>query len=212
VCAANTGGCSDVGSEASGVDSYRIFLRRKEMNLRTKSSVGRLLFLIGFVLLVCKALSAQDVKYNFMPGTDFSKYHTYKWVPIEGGAHPNQIVDAQIKSSVDSQLAAKGLTKTDSDKADLLIGYQVAIDKEKQWNAYGMGGGPRFGGMGSATSSTISNGSLVLDMYDPTSKQLVWTGTATKTLDPSGNQEKNQKNLDKAMAKLLKNYPPPQKK
>jgi len=73
-------------------------------------------------------------------------------------------------------------------------------------------GGVRFGGMGSATSSTISNGSLVVDIYDPTTKQLVWTGTATKTLDPSSNQEKNQKNLDKAMAKLLKNYPPPQKK
>ena len=181
------------------------------MICKTKGSVDRLLMLGAFALLVGTALSAQDVKYNFMPGTDFAKYHTYKWVPIEGGAHPNQIVDAQIKSSVDSQLAAKGLTQTDNDNADLLIGYQVSVDKEKQWNAYSMGGA-RFGGMGSATSSTISNGSLVLDMYDPTSKQLVWTGTATKTLDPSSNQEKNQKNLDKAMAKLLKNYPPPQKK
>jgi hypothetical protein len=53
--------------------------------------------------------------------------------------------------------------------------------------------------MASATSSTITNGSLVLDMYDPTTKQLVWTGNATKTLAPSGNQKKNQKNLDKAM-------------
>jgi hypothetical protein len=181
------------------------------MNLKSKCNVGRLLFLIGFALFACTALSAQDVTYNFMPGTDFAKYHTYKWVPIEGGSHPNQIADAQIKSSVDSQLAAKGLTKTDSDNADLLIGYQVAVDKEKQWNAYSMGGA-RFGGMGSATSSTISNGTLVIDMYDPTSKQLVWTGKATKTLNPSSNQEKNQKNLDKAMAKLLKNYPPPAKK
>ena len=181
------------------------------MICKTKGSVHWLLLLGALALLAGTALSAQDVKYNFMPGTDFAKYHTYKWVPIEGGAHPNQIVDAQIKSSVDSQLAAKGLTQTDNDNADLLIGYQVSVDKEKQWNAYSMGGA-RFGGMGSATSSTISNGSLVLDMCDPTSKQLVWTGTATKTLDPSSNQEKNQKNLDKAMAKLLKNYPPPQKK
>jgi hypothetical protein len=187
------------------------FLKEDRMNLKTKSSVNGLLMLVGLTLLAGAAVSAQDVRYNFMPGTDFAKYHTYKWVPIEGGSHPNQIADAQIKSSVDSQLAAKGLTKTDSDNADLLIGYQVSVDKEKQWNAYSMGGA-RFGGMGSATSSTISNGSLVLDMYDPTSKQLVWTGTATKTLDPSSNQEKNQKNLDKAMAKLLKNYPPPQKK
>jgi len=48
-------------------------------------------------------------------------------------------------------------------------------------------------------------------MYDPATKQLVWTGTATKTMDPSSNQDKNQKNLDKAMAKLLKNYPPKHK-
>jgi hypothetical protein len=48
-------------------------------------------------------------------------------------------------------------------------------------------------------------------LYDPTSKQLVWTGRASKTLDPSSNQEKNMKNLNKAMAKLLKNYRPKQK-
>jgi len=157
------------------------------------------------------SILAQDVSSNYMPGTDFTKYHSYKWVNIEGGAHPNQIVDAQIKQSVDSQLAAKGLTKTDSDKADLFVGYQVAVDQEKQWNGYGMGGGIRWGGMGTATSSTINVGTLVLDLYDPTTKQLVWTGHATKTMDAKSSQEKNQKNLDKAMAKLLKNYPPVQK-
>ena len=106
---------------------------------------------------------------------------------------------------MDSQLASKGLTKTGG------VGYQIAVDKEKQWNAYGMGGGVRWGGMATASSSTINVGTLVLDLYDPAIKQLVWTGTATKTLDPSSNQEKNQKNLDKAMEKVLKNYPPKQK-
>lgn len=62
--------------------------------------------------------------------------------------------------------------------------------------------------MATATSSTMDIGTLVLDMYDPSSKQLVWTGRATKTIDPSNSQEKKQKNLDKAMQKLLKNFPP----
>lgn len=166
---------------------------------------------MGFVLALsaCTLASAQDVRYNYMPGTNFAKYHTYKWVAIEGASHPNQIVDAQIKQAVDSQLASKGLTKTDSDKADLYVGYQIAVDQEKQWNAYGMGG--RWGGgMATAQQSTISIGTLVLDMYDPATKQLVWTGNATKSLDPSSNQEKNQKNLNKAMQKLLKNFPPKQ--
>jgi len=72
-----------------------------------------------------------------------------------------------------------------------------------------MGGGWRFGGgMGTATSSTIDIGTIVVDMYDPSTKQLVWTGRATKTLNPSKNQQKNMENLNKAMQKLLKNYPP----
>jgi len=169
------------------------------------------LAILVIALLVSAVVLAQDVRTNYMPGTDFSKYHTYKWVNIEGGAHPNQIQDAEIKRSVDSQLAAKGLTKTDNDQADLFVGYQVAVEQEKQWNAYGMGGGVRWGGMGTATSSTITNGTLVIDMYDPATKQLVWTGNATKTLDPKSSPEKNQKNLDKAMQKLLKNFPPKQK-
>jgi hypothetical protein len=124
-----------------------------------------------------------------------------------------------IKQSVDRQLAEKGLVKTDSDKADLYVSYQGPIDREKQWNGFadGCGGlGPGGWGFGSrgtatATSSTIENGTLVVNMYDPTTKQLVWTGQATKTLSPSGNQEKNLKKLDSATKKLLKDFPPPVK-
>jgi Domain of unknown function (DUF4136) len=178
------------------------------MRQEVRSTVTKLGIALILLLAACSLASAQDVSTNAMPGVDFSKYHTYKWVTIEGATYPNQIVDAQIKQSVDGQLAAKGLTKTDSDKADLLIGYQVSVSQEKQWNAYGTGGFRWGGGMASAQQSTIAIGTLVLDMYDPASKQLVWTGRATKTLDSSANQEKKQKNLDNAMKKLLKNFPP----
>ncbi len=181
------------------------------MRIACRNTLLRIGILLMLALLASFMAVGQDVRYNFMPGTDFSKYHTYRWVNIEDGAHPNQIMDAEIKQAVDSQLASKGLTKTDSDKADLYVGYQIAVNQEKQWNGYGMGGGLRWGGMASATSSTINVGTLVLDLYDPATKQLVWTGNATKTIDPSSNQQKNIEKLNKAMAKLLKNYPPKQK-
>jgi len=181
------------------------------MHIKLARSFSSMAIFVILVLFAAGLLAAQDVKYNFMPGTDFSKFHTYKWVNVEGGAHPNQIMDAEIKQAVDAQLASKGLTKTEDEKADLYVGYQIAVDQEKQWNAYGMGGGVRWGGMGTATSSTINVGTLVVDMYEPTTKQLVWTGSATKTMDPSSNQEKNQKHLDKAVEKLMKNFPPKQK-
>jgi len=174
-----------------------------------RNNLAKLGIGLALALLACSLTPAQDVTTNFMPGTDFSKFRTYKWVLIQGGETPNQIVDAQIKQAIDSQLASKGLTKTDGDKADLYVGYQVSISQQREWNAYGMGGGLRWGGgMATAQSSTINIGTLVLDMYDPSTKQLVWTGRAIKTLDPSNNQEKNQKNLNKAMQKLLKSFPP----
>ena len=163
------------------------------------------------VLLFCELGLAQQTTFNYMPGTNFSQFHTFKWVTIPGGAHPDQIVDQEIQNSVVSQLTGKGLTQTQADNADLYVGYQVAVDQEKQWNAMGMGGGIRFGGMGTATSSTITNGTLVVDIYDVAKKQLVWSGRATKTLSPSKNQQKNMNNLNKAIAKVMKNYPPPQK-
>jgi len=175
-------------------------------------------------LVACSVTYAQDVRTYYMPGTDFSKYHTYAWVDeVQGvpavGGHPDQILDTQVKQAVDSQMAAKGLTKVvDDGKPDLLLGYQLAIDREKQINGFGNGWGG-FGGWGgwgpsggglesfSATTSTINIGTFVLGMYDPVAKKLIWIGAAQHTLDPSKKQEKNQERLNKGAQKLLKDFP-----
>jgi len=49
---------------------------------------------------------------------------------------------------------------------------------------------------------------LLVDLYDQAKKQLVWRGDATKSIDLKKDPDKNYKNLQKAMAKLFKNYPP----
>lgn len=162
--------------------------------------------------VVAPVAGAQDVSYNAMPGTDFTKFKTYKWIVIAGAQHTDQIVDAQIKQAIEAQLAAKSLTKTTDDQADLYVGYQVAIDQERQWNAFGAGAGFRLGGgMGTATSSTISIGTLDVDIYDQAGKQLVWRSTASKTLDENPTPQKRQKNIDQAVAKMFKNFPPKDK-
>jgi Domain of unknown function (DUF4136) len=189
--------------------------------------LGRLFRVVvaGCALLLCGAhAAAQDVRYNYLPGTDFSKYLTYKWVQVPNVQYPNQLVDAQIKQSIDGQLALKGLRRIEGDNPDLYVVYQAAVNQEKQWNAYSSGGGGYWGyggwggwgGMGgmettTVTSSTINVGSLNVDLYDVATKKQVWRGEATKTLKNEKKPEKRQKNLDKAMAKLMKNYPPPKK-
>ncbi len=170
------------------------------------------------ISLCCAGLmQAQKVTYNYDRTRDFSKYHTYKWVTIEGSSKISQITAQNIVSSVNGELARKGFAPApEGQNADFLVGYQASIDHQQQINWYNTGGGYwRYGGgmsMGSADVTTIPIGTLVVDCYDPGEKHLIWRGTATKTLDPNAKPDKSYENLQKAVAKLLKDFPPPAKK
>jgi len=181
----------------------------------------KLFWLVIALFLVSTTALAQDVRYDFDKDKDFSKYKTYKWVPIKDADKVDDLTSKQLTDAFDAELATKGLTKTDSDSADLYIAYQTAVGTEKQYNSYstGWGYGPGwgagwygYGGMASTSTygstSTVYVGQLDLSMYDSAQKQLVWRGNASKTLDPKAKPEKKQKNITKAVQKLLKNYPP----
>ena len=166
---------------------------------------------------------AQDVRYNFAAGEDFSRYKTYKWVQIEKAEKLNQLVDQQLRDAVDAELATKGLTKVTDDSADLYIAYQPSISQEKEFTSfntdwgYGPGWGRGwYGGMGSGMTSgetsTIHIGHIDLDMYAASEKKLIWRGTVSKALDSRAKPDKQTKNLHKAVKKLLKNYPPKPRK
>jgi Domain of unknown function (DUF4136) len=202
---------------------HQEFLTQAEANSylsRVERSMKRVLFSIACVMLFATAGLAQDVRYNFDKNADFSKFKTYKWVVLKNAAQVDDILDKQIKSAVDGELSQKGLNKIDADNADLYIGYQAAVGTEKQFTSFsdnwGYGGGwyrggwygAPGGGMTTGQTSTIYVGQLALDMYDSANKDLVWRGLGSKTLDPKAKPEKQEKNLKKAVAKILKNYPP----
>ncbi len=185
----------------------------------------RLIFLSMLTILwLANTAVSQDVRYNFDRNTDFSRFNTYKWVVLKNATPLDDLLDKQIKAAIDAELAKKGLTKVDTDNANLYIGYQAAFDQEKELTSYstdwGYGGGwyrggwygPR-GGMSTTTNqtSTIYKGQLALDMYDSANHSLVWRGLASKTIDPKAKPDKQQKNLQKTIIKLLKNYPPSRK-
>jgi len=195
-------------------------------NLKERK-MKKLLFLVFALLVVAVgAAVAQDVRYDYDKDKDFSKYHTYKWVTIKGADQADELAAKRIIAAVDAELAAKGFAKTDGDNADFYIGYQTALSKEKQFTSYNTGWnyGPGWGAGwyghngGMATSSTYGStstvyvGELDISIYDPATKQLVWRGEASKTLDPQAKPEKTEKEINKAVQKLLKTFPPKPKK
>jgi hypothetical protein len=180
------------------------------------------LLALSILLFVAGAgsVAAQDVRYNFDKTANFAMFKTYKWVVIKGADQLSDLGDKQLKAAVDAELAKKGLSPTESDSADLFVGYQAGIQKEKEYTSFdtGYGYGPGWygggwyggggGGMTTGSTSTIYIGQLALDMYTSSPKALVFRSVASKTLDTEAKPEKVQKNLTKAITKMLKDYPP----
>ena len=162
-----------------------------------------------FILVVGAAAFAQRVKTDFDHQGNFTQYKTYSWQEIKP---TNSLWDARIKSAVDAQLAAKGWTQVDSGGDVAIVAIKTTQTQRTLQTFYdGMGGGWRwrgFGGMGEATTTEqdYKEGTLVVDMYDASTKQLIWRGSAEDTL--SDKESKNEKNLDKGVAKMFKGFPP----
>jgi len=170
--------------------------------------------LINLTALMCLGVSAfaQDMQYDYDRSANFSAYKTYHWIDYKRVDPGDQLLDQDIKRAVDAQLAGKGLRRVESD-GDLVVGYQAGISQEKEFDSLGGGG---FGGWGGpfgwgntrVTTSTIDIGKLTIGLFDPAGKHLVWRGAVSKTLNISKDPDKNYRTLEKAMAKLFRNYPP----
>jgi Domain of unknown function (DUF4136) len=165
-------------------------------------------------LVLCVVLStaafAQKINIDWDRSLNFSDFHTYSWEPSPNpakGFWNQRIIDA-----VDKQLQAKGFTKVDSNP-EVWVVYSNSIHDQKQVVGTGYNFGPGWGwGWGWGPDQVTYNtyvtkmGTLVIELADAKDKELMWRGSATDTI--TDNSNKNIKNLDNAVAKLFKNFPP----
>jgi hypothetical protein len=165
---------------------------------------------------------AQKVDVGYDKGTDFSRYTSYTWgEPARTPTRP--LLYASIVGSIDHELKAKGLARRDSG-GDLILIPAGGIDFGMA-GAAGMpitstyGGAPiafdatmwsGAGGSGALTSTYVTEGTLVLEFLDRKTNKIVWTGTAKQKVDLE-NKQKALDRIDKAIAKLLKQFPPQKK-
>jgi hypothetical protein len=173
--------------------------------------VQRAVFLLmGIMLLFAGKLSAQDVKTDYDRKADFGKYKTYSWEQVKT---KNPLDADRIKNDVNAVLAGKGWTQVNSGGDVSIVAMEITKNQQTLNTYYdGFGGGWGWrgfgGGLGEATTTTDTYkvGTLVLDLFDAKTKQLLWRGTASDTL--SNNSDKNIKNLDKGVEKMFKQFPP----
>ena len=174
------------------------------------------LFAAGLALGLAACGSGISTNTDWDQSADFSQFSTYTWFDAQGtGA--NDINSGRIQQAVDSQLASKGLRKV-SAGGDLAISYQVSTQDRSSFSTMSTGWGGGYGmmgpgmsmGMGTSTTteSTWEEGTLVLAMFDGSTKSLVWQGTATTDLDQNPSPEDRTQNINDAVSKLLEGFPP----
>ncbi|NOT63925.1 MAG: DUF4136 domain-containing protein [Acidobacteria bacterium] len=172
-----------------------------------KTITRKLTFSFGLVLLIASNALAQKVSVDADKSADFTQYKTYVWG--KGTNAPNPMVHQRIVAGIEAQLALKGLRKAEG-APDLIVVYHAARDEQVSVNAWGGGpfGGWRWG-TGTINVDKIPVGQLNVDIGDPRAQKFVWHGTASGTM--SSKQEKNEKALNEALAKMFQQLPPKQK-
>lgn len=173
--------------------------------------------LAAALVLGTLALSAQaqkpqiqwNSKYNF-DGVD-----TFAWqdTPDTSLENQNPFMDSLIKNTIEAELATSGLTEVESNP-DVWVNYHASTTTETQlrtdsygysMGGYGMAGWGYYGMAAGPVSSTTrvveyTKGTLVVDIWDAASKELVWRGMVSDTLPD--NVQKAEKLVVKAIGKM----------
>jgi hypothetical protein len=169
--------------------------------------------IIGLVfLLFAQPAWGQKVDVKFDKSVDFSKYKTYTWA--KGMPARNPIVNQMIIDSIEQQLAARGLTKTEAD-GELQVIFVAAMDLDLQ--IQGLTWSNVSNPMGSLTNvgppMNVRKGMLVVDLMDKKAERYIWRGTAKETLtqgptaDIVGDAKRVEKVVKKAVEKMFNKYP-----
>ena len=156
------------------------------------------------VTLACSTMTT-SVDYDHT--INWSNYKTFQ--VMVGTQSPITFTQKEIDDSIAQALTSKGLQAT-TNNPNLLVYPHVVLSQEKQWNTMSMGGfGYRgwggMGGMAQTTEQNIPIGTLIVDLVDPNSKEMVWRGTAQDQVSSSGS---SQGSINQAVQKIFANFPP----
>lgn len=192
---------------------------KTEKTMKIKKSLFVLILLV-FCLYSASSSFATDFKTDYDRAADFGRYKTFCWQKVET---KNPLWIERIKAAVSSGLTAKGWTQAEPNSGcDVAV---VAIEMKRNhdtvntfydsvgggWGGWGWRGFGSDGfGESTTTTETYQTGTLIVDLFDVKSRNLVWRGSATDTL--SDKPDKNIKKLNSSVHKLFEHFPPQPKK
>ncbi len=157
------------------------------------------------------------------PEADFTGWQTYQWAErTDEGKQDRRVynyaVEGRVKNAVNRAMEAKGLREDTIGQPDFLVGWHGFIQGQANFSVVSSYYEYSSGWFGYYTPGYVSSqtyvnnwkdGTLMLDIVDARSNALVWRGMGTDALGDAEGPEQLQKRMDEAVARILRDFPPP---
>ncbi len=161
---------------------------------------------LAIALFVTLSAFGQKIEIESDQAVDFTKFKTFA---IRGGRlnskNPSlnsELIQKRLDADIQKALSAKGLTFVDSGPADLNVRYTLGSVRKVEREAYPAG----WRGRGTRVVRVpYTEGTLVIDLRDPSTQSLVWRAIAR---EEKSDASKIEGKLDDMVRKSFDKYPP----
>ena len=169
-------------------------------------------------LALLAACSPLSVNYDYDNTADFSKYKSFAWMakpsslPSNPASSPqnSDLLDRRIRASVEAELKARGLNE-DAAAPNLLVVYHLGVQDKLQVTDYGYTYSPYYWGGGGRQIDVYQyqEGSLIIDLVDAETKNLVWRGSGSKVIENTQmSPEQMQAKVAEIVGSIMASFPP----
>jgi hypothetical protein len=207
----------------AGLEGVRLENLEAATILRFERFQGSEIVKINSALFICCTVLAAPAfaakpQIQWNESYPFESIETFQWqsTPDSSLAEREPFIHSRIVTTIEYHLTGSGLTRVESDP-DIYITYHTSTDSNVRlrsnsygygFSGYGRGGWGYYGyGMTGPISTTTDvieyvEGTLVVDIWDADSRELVWRGSVTRTL--SDDISKVEKDIVKAIEAMAK--------
>ncbi len=180
-----------------------------------KSFLPPVLCILPVLLTACS--SSITYNYDWDRDEDLRKYSSYAWMAVpttlpgdvKTARERSDLLDKRIRRAVTAQLEARG-HRLDDANPTFVVAYHVGSEDKVSVTDWGYRYGPGPWGYYGRDIDVrqYTQGTLVIDFIDASTRQLFWRGEASKAVDQNATQEEVDQVINEAVAGILRNWPP----
>jgi hypothetical protein len=167
---------------------------------------------VAAALLICAACASLNVETQAAPEASFGALKTYAWLPNPPADLTVQFprIGRIVRTSVDAEMQLLGYMEDPFGSPDFWVNTHVVdgrTDVRTTWAFYGPGYdwisvlvGPRI--------DVYNEGTLIVDLLDGESRDLMWRGVATAAVEGGGRaQQDAERKVRQAVEEMLSKLP-----